>query len=99
MMPKKLKCSASALTMELSRGYNFYLDILSRKPPRLLWYCTVQEGASVYTNVAKTAKNLGPGDHHPPPQRVWIRRSLHCKRSLDHELKQLWEFHVLPGKI
>lgn len=44
------------------------------------------------------AKHLGPGDHCPPHQRVWVRCSLHCECSLDHELKQLWEFHVLPGK-
>lgn len=30
-------CSAAALTTELLTGYNFYLDILNRKPQRLLW--------------------------------------------------------------
>lgn len=30
--PKKFLCSATALTTELSTGYTFYLDILSRKP-------------------------------------------------------------------
>lgn len=85
MMPKNLTRSAGALTTELLTGYSFYLDVLRRKPPRLLWYYRVHEVASVYTNIVKTAKNLGPGDHHPPQQQVWIRCSLHCKCSLDHK--------------
>lgn len=58
-MPEKLRRSASVPTAELSTGYSFYLDILNRKPLRLLWYSIVQEGASVYTNVAKQQRTWG----------------------------------------
>lgn len=46
-------CLATALTTELSKGYSFYLDILNKKPQRLLW-------VSQFTQTtAKNSKELG----------------------------------------